>query len=122
MEVLLAKISKVLNIPKTKKITIPSPLIVNSKNRPGLSPIKMANEALEYKREIGLPTGNYDDGTANYDDLMILKLFQIWTDNIQTQAAITVAIAPGVSITGTAGPVPVQGATTDFAVGGAIIQ
>lgn len=122
MEELLKKVNSLLKVPKTKKITIPSPLIVNSKNRPGLSPIKMANEVLEYKRELGLPVGNFDDGTANYDDLLILKIFQVLVENLQTEAAITVSISPGIKVSGSAGPVPVQGATTEFAVGGAIIQ
>jgi hypothetical protein len=121
-------LSKILSLKDTTKTPkIPSPIILNSQNRSGLSALKIANKVLQKKRELGLPTGNYEDGTANYNDIIIKEIIEQILIAIQEDAKITVAIPLGIPVTasgigGDGVPVVVQGATTNIQSGGAIIQ
>jgi hypothetical protein len=121
-------VSKILSIKDTTKAPkIAKPIIVNSQFRTGLSALKIANNVLQKKRELGLPTGNYEDGTANFNDIIIKEIIDQILIAIQEDAKITISIPPGSPVTasgigGDGVPVVVQGATTAFQSGGAIIQ
>ena len=79
------------------------------------------------KKELGLPTGNLADGSANYDDILWYTAIKAILDEITNEAKISSTAIPGTQIaasgTDAAGvPVVVYGATTTFADGGTIIE
>lgn len=124
---LINNISNILDLKHTSKAPdVPSPLILLSQQRNGLSAIKSANIILNYKQELGLPTGNYDDGTANANDIIILKIFEEVYRALNEDAKITVAVEPGTQLTASGGnsggPIQVVGTTISVGKGGAVIQ
>lgn len=123
----MSSIMKLLNIPKPPDPPVPTPLILASFNRTGLSAQKLAAEVIRRRAEAGLPVGNLPDGSVNPDELMELIRMQVLIDALVTEARITVAINAGIPIlaTGTdatGSPVVVNGLTTLFGSGSAIIQ
>lgn len=123
---LLEQINNFLKPPKTKAIDVPPYLILNSKERPGLSPLKTTQSILEKKKELGLPVGTYEDGTPNYDDIMIRQMVTEVFKSLLEDAKITVVIPPGTQLTASGanagGPVVSQGVTVTITIGGAVIQ
>jgi hypothetical protein len=107
--------------------TIPPPIVVLSKTRGGMSSLRAANKVLEKKKELGLPTGNLADGSANFDDILWYTAIKAIIDEITNEAKITSASLPGTQIaaSGTDAegmPVVVYGSTITFADGGTIIE
>jgi hypothetical protein len=108
------------------KPKLPPQVMLASQFREGMSALKTANAILDKKRELGLPTGNYEDGTANYDDIIIFEMVKQMQKSIREDANIQVVIPAGIPITATGanvgGPVQVVGATTFTATGGGIVS
>jgi hypothetical protein len=106
--------------------TIPSPIVVLSKTRNGMSALRAANKVLEKKKELGIPTGNLSDGSANYDDILWYTAIKAIIDEITNEARITSSDAPGTQIVAAGGnaggPIVVYGSTTTFSNGGTIIE
>jgi hypothetical protein len=106
--------------------TIPSPLVTLSKTRGGMSALRAANKVLEKKKELGIPTGNLTDGSANDDDVLWYVAIQAIIDEITQEAKITTASLPGTQIVAAGGnaggPITVYGTTITFADGGTIIE
>lgn len=126
MKQILRMLNNLIKVPSTRSVDLPSPFIVSANQREGISPIKITNAVLEKKKELGLVTGTYDDGTPNYDDIIIQEIVTQVVKSIQEDAKITVAIPPGIPVTASGGnaggPLVAQGSTVSFARGGAIIQ
>lgn len=105
---------------------IPPQLSALSKFRGGMSSIRAANKVLEKKKELGLPTGNLEDGSANDDDILWYIAIQSIIDEITKEAKITSTSIPGTQITAAGGnaggPIVVYGATINFTDGGSIIE
>jgi hypothetical protein len=105
---------------------VPPPLVVLSKTRGGMSALRAANKVLEKKKELGIPTGNLTDGSANYDDILWYTAMKAIIDEITNEARITSVDNPGTQVIASGGnsggPVVVYGATTFFSDGGAIIE
>jgi hypothetical protein len=105
---------------------IPPPLVLGSQSREGMSALKITKAVLAKKSELGLPTGNFEDGTANYDDIIIYEIVSQILKAIREDANIQVVIPAGTALTGTGGntggPVQIVGMTTAITTGGAIIQ
>jgi hypothetical protein len=124
---IIEKINKVLDVNGCGggKPKLPPPVILASQYREGMSALKTANSVLDKKRELGLPTGNYEDGTANYDDIIIYEIVKQIQKSIREDANIQVVIPAGIPVTASGanagGPVQVIGATTYTSTGGGIV-
>lgn len=106
--------------------TLPPPIIVLSKTRGGMSALRAANKVLEKKKELGIPTGNLSDGSANNDDILWYTAIKAIIDEITNEAKITSSTIPGTQVVASGGnaggPIIVYGSTTTFANGGTIIE
>jgi hypothetical protein len=106
--------------------TIPSPIVVLSKTRNGMSALRATNKVLEKKKELGIPTGNLTDGSANDDDILWYIAIKAIIDEITNEAKITSSAIPGTQVVASGGnvggPIVVYGSTTTFANGGTIIE
>jgi hypothetical protein len=127
LEAAINTLNDILSIkPPPNLGTISPPIVVLSKTRSGMSPLRAANKVLEKKKELGLPTGNLADGSANFDDILWYTAIKAIIDEITNEAKITSSSLPGTQIAASGGnaggPVVVYGATTTFADGGTIIE
>jgi hypothetical protein len=106
--------------------TLPSPIVVLSKTRSGMSALRATNKVLEKKKELGIPTGNLTDGSANDDDILWYTAIKAIIDEITNEAKITSSDIPGTQVVASGGnvggPIVVYGATTTFANGGTLIE
>jgi hypothetical protein len=106
--------------------TIPAPIVVLSKTRGGMSALRAANKVFEKKKELGLPTGNLPDGSANFDDILWLTFAQAIIEEITIHAQITSSSLPGTQMVASGGnaggAIVVYGATTTFSDGGTVIS
>jgi hypothetical protein len=91
-----------------------------------MSAIRATEKVLMMKRELGLPTGNLTDGTANDDDILWYTAIKAIIDEITNEAKITTTSIPGTQVAASGGnaggPIVVYGATTSFSDGGVIIS
>ncbi len=124
---ILSNVLGLMNIPKPPDPPIPFPLILLSSGRPGLSAQKMGAEVIKRRAEAGLPVGNLPDGQTNPNEIMEIIRFQVLIDALASDARISVAINPGITLVATGAdatgsPVTVGGTTTTPGLGNAIIQ
>lgn len=123
---ILKSVLGILTIPKPPDPPVATPLILLSSSRPGLSAQKMGAEVIKRRAEAGLPVGNLPDGQVNPNELMEIIRFQVLIDALASEARISVAILPGITIqaegANAAGPVLSVGITTSPGIGNAIIQ
>lgn len=128
LEAAINTLNDILSIkPPPNLGTIPSPIVVLSKTRNGMSALRAANKVFEKKKELGLPTGNLPDGSPNFDDILWYTAIKAIIDEITNEAKITSASLPGTQIAATGSdavgvPVVVYGSTITFANGGTIIE
>lgn len=110
----------------TSAPTIPFPLILLSSSRSGMSPLAVALRVLAKKKELGLTVGNYADGSANSNDIIILEICKQIIAEIQESARITVVIPAGTQVVASGGnaggPVVAYGNTITPTTGYAIMQ
>ena len=128
----VSSISSILNIIlgafkllQTPAQQIPPPLLLIGKNsRPGMSARNLgARMIARYESEAGVSMGNMFADGDNKGAIMVMIMAEEIVSMIQTEAKVDILIDPGainVTITGTAGPIPVagQGANILYAVGG----
>lgn len=127
IDIIKNKLSKILDgASNAPSPTIPSIAILGSARREGLSAIKTTYNILQRKKELGLPVGDYEDGSPNENDLLIYAIVSEVFKALQEDAKISVAIAPGTQLLATGanagGPIEVFGATQGIGSGGAVIQ
>ena len=127
IDILKGKLAKLLDLSNIgPSPVIPSPTCTLSSTRSGLSAIKTTFAILARKKELGLPVGEYEDGSMNQNDLLINAIVTEIFKAIQEDSKITVGINPGQSIQGSGsnvgGPIVVVGTTITYGSGGAIIQ
>ena len=106
---------------------VPTPLIlVGVPQRTGLSAIKIASRIIARKPEAGIPVGVLPSGVVSPDELMWRIAIEEIVKAFQTEAIITVAIPPGITLTAAGisptGPVSVFGSTIIFSKGYGVIQ
>ncbi len=123
---IVSSIEKLVNI-KTPTVTPPAPLIViGSKNKSGLSPIKIASRIISRKSEAGIPIGNLPSGNNSPDEIMIRIIVEEIVKALQQEAIIPVAIPPGTTVSAAgmspSGPVTTLGSTITFTSGYGLIQ
>lgn len=127
IDILKSKLVKLLDLSNVAPSPpIPSPACTLAANRSGLSALKTTFAILARKKELGLPVGEYEDGSMNQNDLLINAIVTEIFKAIQEDSKITVGINPGQTIQGTGGnaggPVEIIGTTITFGSGGAVIQ
>jgi hypothetical protein len=105
---------------------VPQPLVTMSQFRSGMSALRAANKVLEKKKELGIPTGNLTDGSANDDDILWFTAIKAILHEISIESRITSNMLPGTQVVAAGanvgGPVVVYGSTVTFAQGGTIIE
>jgi hypothetical protein len=127
LECAIITVANILAIRELPNVgVIPQPLVALSKSRGGMSSLRAANKVLEKKKELGLPTGNLADGSANFDDILWYTAIKAILDEITNEAKISSTSIPGTQVVASGGnvggPIVVYGATTTFADGGTIIE
>jgi len=123
----LSTLNGILSIKPPPNIgVVPPPLIPLSRTRGGMSALRAANKVLEKKKELGIPTGNLTDGSANFDDILWYTAIKAIIDEITIEARISVSDIPGTPVVASGGnsggPIVVYGATTNFSNGGAVLE
>ncbi len=126
MEEFLKMLAKLLKVRPKASPAVPPPAILLTSTRPGMSPLNIAMKVLAKKKELGLPVGNYEDGSANANDIMWLEFAKAVVAEIQESAKTTVVIPPGTQIVASGGnaggPVVSYGNTITLTTGYAVIQ
>ena len=127
LEAALNTLNDILSIkPPPNLGSIPKEVVVLAKTRGGMSATRAANKVFEKKKELGLPTGNLPDGSANFDDILWLTFAQAIIEEITVHAKITSTSSPGTQIVAAGGnaggPIVVNGQSITFSNGAAIIE
>ena len=115
----LTSLSQLLKLrPPTAAPIVPATeLVLFGQNRPGLSVERSMVNYISEKRRLGIPVGNYPDGTPNYDELLARALISELYRAFHEDARVTAAVPPGISLqaqgVSAAGPVSVAGTTLE---------
>lgn len=120
-------LKSLLNLFKIPNVSIsqaiPSPLILASTARPGLSPSKIAARIIRRQAEAGIPVGPLPSGEISPDEIMERIRVEEMINAITSEMVVDVAIKPGTVIQGTGGnaggPVQVAGTVIGIASGNA---
>lgn len=123
---ILNSILNLFKLPTARSRSMPTPLILASNARPGLSPTEIAARIIQRQAEAGIPVGPLPSGEISPDEIMErIRVEEIITA-ITTKAIIDVAIKPGTVIQGTGGnaggPVQVAGTVLGIAAGNAVMR
>lgn len=102
--------------PNTPASVVPLPeLLLGAPLRPGLSVSRSLANVLADKKRSGLPTGNYPDGTPNYDDqlvaLLLKEVYRALLEDARVNTAVPLGIAIQAEGASAVGPVTVLGQT-----------
>jgi len=123
---ILASLLNLFKLPPTKSQGMPSPLILASTARPGLSPSKIAARIIQRQAEAGIPVGPLPSGEISPDEIMERIRVEEMINVITTEMVTDVAIQPGTVIQGTGGnaggPVQVAGTIIGIAKGNAVVR
>lgn len=123
---ILSSILNLFKIPTSRLQSMPTPLILASTARPGLSPSKVAARIIQRQAEAGIPVGPLPSGEISPDEIMERIRVEEIIKAITTEAVMDVAIKPGTVIQGTGGnaggPVQVAGTVVGIAAGNAIMR
>ena len=118
---ILSSILNLFKIPTSRSQSMPTPLILASTARPGLSPSKVAARIIQRQAEAGIPVGPLPSGEISPDEIMERIRVEEIIKAITTEAVMDVAIKPGTVIQGTGGnaggPVQVAGTVVGIAAG-----
>lgn len=123
---ILNSILNLFKLPTARSRSMPTPLILASNARPGLSPTEIAARIIQRQAEAGIPVGPLPSGEISPDEIMErIRVEEIITA-ITTKAIIDVAIKPGTVIQGTGGnaggPVQIAGTVLGIAAGNAVMR
>jgi hypothetical protein len=113
-------------IPSSVSQTMPSPLILATKARGGMSPTQIASRIIQRQSEAGLNVGALPSGKISAAEIMERIRMEEIVKSLTSEARVDVAIQPGTSIQGTGGnaggPVQVVGTILGIASGNAQIS
>ena len=122
----LKGLTNLFKVPMTTSQTMPTPLILATKAKPGLSPSQIASRIIKRQSEAGLPVGNLPSGKVSPDEIMERIRIEEIVKALTSEARIDVAIQPGTTIQGTGGnaggPVQIFGTILGIAKGNAQIS
>jgi hypothetical protein len=127
LESRLNELNDILSIKSPPNLgSIPKEVVVLAKTRGGMSAFRAANKVYEKKKELGLPTGNLPDGSANFDDILWLAFAEAIIEEITVHSKITSTSSPGIQIVAAGGnaggPIVVNGQSITFSDGASIIE
>lgn len=110
-------------VPMSTSQRMPTPLILATKAKPGMSPSQIASRIIKRQSEAGLPVGPLPSGQVAPAEIMERIRIEEMVKALTSEARIDVAIQPGTSIQGTGGnaggPVQVIGTILGIASGNA---
>jgi hypothetical protein len=113
-------------MPMSMSQTMPTPLILATKGKPGLSPTQIASRIIKRQSEAGLPVGPLPSGATAPAEIMERIRVEEMVKALTAEARIDVAIQPGTAIQGTGGnaggPVQVVGTVLGISSGNAQIS
>lgn len=113
-------------IPMTTSQRMPTPLILATKAKPGMSPTQIAARIIKRQSEAGLQVGPLPSGATNPAEIMERIRMEEIIKALTSEARVDVAIQPGTAIQGTGGnaggPVQVVGTILGIASGNAQIS
>ena len=113
-------------IPMTTSQSMPTPLILATKAKPGMSPSQIASRIIQRQSEAGGIVGPLPSGQTNPAEIMERIRVEEMVKALTSEARIDVAIQPGTAIQGTGGnaggPVQVVGTIIGIASGNAQIS
>ncbi len=122
----LRVVSRALRIPSPRARTIPSPLILASRNKPGMSAKRVSSNIISRMVEAGINVGPLPSGAANPNEILVTLIVEEIIKEIHQNMRITVAIPPGVTLIANGGnaggPITVVGKTTVIASGNGVPQ
>jgi hypothetical protein len=122
----LSSLLNLFKLPTARSQSMPTPLILASTARPGLSPSKIAARIIQRQSEAGIPVGPLPSGEISPDEIMERIRVEEIIKAITTEAVVDVAIKPGTVIQGTGGnaggPVQVAGTVVGIASGNATVR
>lgn len=117
---------RLFKVPMTMSQTMPTPLILATKAKPGMSPSQIASRIIKRQSEAGLPVGNLPSGQTSPAEIMERIRIEEMVKSLTSEARVDVAIQPGTAIQGTGGnaggPVQVVGTILGIASGNAQIS
>jgi hypothetical protein len=120
-ESLLNGLLKLFKVPNSKSQTLPTPLILATSARPGLSPSKISARIIQRKSEAGIPVGPLEGGGTAPDEIMEKIRVEEMVNALTTESRIDVAIQPGTALQATGanagGPVSSFGTIVGIASG-----
>jgi hypothetical protein len=123
---ILSSLLNLFKLPTARSQSMPTPLILASTARPGLSPSKVAARIIQRQSEAGIPVGPLPSGEISPDEIMERIRVEEIIKAITTEAVVDVAIKPGTVIQGTGGnaggPVQVAGTVLGIASGNAVMR
>jgi hypothetical protein len=123
---ILSGLLNLFKVPSTTSQTMPSPLILASKVRPGMSPTQIAARIIKRQSEAGVPVGPLPSGQVSPAEIMERIRIEEIVKSLTSEARVDVAIQPGAAIQGTGGnaggPVQVVGTILGIATGNAQIS
>ncbi len=121
----LSYLLSLFKVPNTTSNTMPLPLILASKSRPGLSPTQIASRIIKRQSEAGLNVGPLPSGLTNPAEIMERIRVEEIVKALITESKIDVAIQPGTLLQATGGnaggPIQVFGTTVGISSGNAQI-
>jgi hypothetical protein len=117
---ILKGLLNLFKVPKSMPQSIPKPLILASKTRPGLSPSLIASRIIQRQAEAGIPVGALPSGQTSPGEIMERIRIEEIVNAITTEMKIDIAIPPGAQsvVSGFAGPVPVTGTAVKVSIDG----
>lgn len=123
---ILSSLLNLFKLPTSRSIAMPTPLILASTARPGLSPSKIAARIIQRQSEAGIPVGPLPSGEISPDEIMERIRVEEIVKALTSEAVMDVAIKPGTIIQGTGGnaggPVQVAGTVIGIAGGNAVMR
>ena len=123
---ILNSLLKLFKLPPSRSQGMPTPLILASTARPGLSPTKISARIIQRQSEAGIPVGPLPSGETSPDEIMERIRIEEIINALTTEAVVDVAIKAGTIIQGTGGnaggPVQIAGTVLGIAAGNAIMR
>lgn len=125
-EDVVKKLSNLFKIQGTPSPTLPTPLVLASSAKLGVSPTEVASNIISRQEEAGIPVGALPDGTTSPDEIMYKIIVEEIINALIGNMRVTVAIQPGIPVVAVganaAGPVVCQGTTIGIGQGNGVLQ
>jgi hypothetical protein len=120
---ILKGLLNLFKVPMSTSQRMPTPLILATKAKPGMSPSQIASRIIQRQSEAGLSVGNLPSGQTSPAEIMERIRIEEMVKALTSEARIDVAIQPGTAIQGTGGnaggPIQVIGTIIGIASGNA---